>query len=279
MSYPAYPALLQKGLRHWAALGLACLGLLPGGHSFGQGTELKTLCADRAAVERVYYNHRLGEKPSFEQALPAAAIEQMVRFDAHKEAVLKNVYGTEVTPAQLQAEVQRIDATTRAPDTLAELKAALGNDPERFARAIAKPLLVERQLRARFENDDQLHAAQRQAAEKVRQELLAAKKGGEALEKSLARLRAVPSASCHEVVWQMVPRPIPQENQPARPQVPAGPASGVATSGAYRVEATVQMAQVLSPPPQQEREDVKLYFEDLPRELQPVLLAQLRQPG
>ena len=40
-----------------------------------------------------------------------------------------------------EAEVRRIDVTTRAPDILAELKAALSNDPARFARRLSKLVL------------------------------------------------------------------------------------------------------------------------------------------
>ena len=58
-------------------------------------------------------------------------------------------------------------------EVLAELKAALGNDPARFARTVAKPIVVERLLRNRFENDDQLHAPQRHQVEQVRAQLLA----------------------------------------------------------------------------------------------------------
>ena len=76
-----------------------------------------------------------------------------------KEAVLRKVYGVAITPALLDAEVQRINTTTRAPDMLAEIKAALGNDPAKFAQAFAKPFLVERLLREKFDNDEALHAA------------------------------------------------------------------------------------------------------------------------
>ena len=96
-----------------------------------------------------------------------------------KEEVLKRVYGVQITPAQVAAEAQRINATTRAPDVLAELKTALGNDPERFARTVVKPILVERELRQRFDNDDHLHALEvrarlqhREARERRRHEVL-----------------------------------------------------------------------------------------------------------
>ena len=106
--------------------------------------DFTSLCADRAAIERVYYNHRSGEKSPFEQTLPEAALEKLVREDQVKEAALKKVYGVEITPALLEAEVQRINASTRAPEMLNEIKSALGNNPARFANAFAKPFLVER---------------------------------------------------------------------------------------------------------------------------------------
>ena len=40
----------------------------------------------------------------------------------------------------LDAEVQRINTTTHAPDMLAEIKAALDNDPVKFANVFAKPI-------------------------------------------------------------------------------------------------------------------------------------------
>lgn len=140
--------------------------------------DLSTRIADRAAVERIYYQHRLGNKPSFEQALPREILERLVRDDLRKETALGKAYGVAVTPAMLEAEVQRIQATTRAPDILAELEAALGNDPNRFARTVAQPIIVERLLRERFDNDDKLHAAPRREAERVRAQLIAAAVSG-----------------------------------------------------------------------------------------------------
>lgn len=136
--------------------------------------DLAALVRGRAAIERVYYNHRLGQKPPFEQATPPALIERLVREDLRKEAALRQVYGVVITPALLDAELQRINTTTRAPEMLAEIKAALGNDPARFAQAFAKPFLVERLLRDKFDNDEALHAPQRREAERVRARLLAA---------------------------------------------------------------------------------------------------------
>src|ERR1035441_5468024 len=142
------------------------------------GDDVALLMKDRAAIERVYYNHRVGQKQPFEEVLPSATLENLVRFDLKKEGVLRRTYGVTITPALLEAEVQRINTTTRAPDMLAEIKAALGNNAEKFASAFAKPFLVERLLRDKFDNDDALHGAQRREFERTFNELLAAKTNG-----------------------------------------------------------------------------------------------------
>jgi hypothetical protein len=139
--------------------------------SIALADDFASLRADRAAIEQVYYNHRLGEKTPFEQVLPPATLENLVRQDLRKEAALKKTYGLGVTPALLDAEVQRINMTTRAPEMLAEIKAALGHDPARFANVFAKPILVERLLREKFDNDDALHAPLRREMERVRTQL------------------------------------------------------------------------------------------------------------
>jgi hypothetical protein len=201
-----------------------------------QADDLAALVRDRTAIERVYYNHRLGRKPPFEQATPPALIERLVREDLRKEATLREVYGVVITPALLEAEVQRINTTTRAPDMLAEIKAALGNDPAKFAQAFAKPFLVERLLRDKFDNDEALHAPQRREAERVREKLLAVRSSRreEALTNAsalrtphstlnqslltsaathervvalVAILKASHSNKVSEVSWQLGPRP------------------------------------------------------------------------
>lgn len=239
---------------------------------------LAELIADRAAIERVYHDHRTGTKPAFEQAMPRELLEKLVLAEAHKEAVLQHVYGVAITPEMVAAEVRRIDATTRAPEMLAELKAALGGDPARFARTVARPIVVERILRARFENDDALHAPQRKVAEELRAQLLAA-----APAVRVELLKATKEGLTHEVTWQLTPRP--NEDALAKSATPpAAPTKGSATSATYSVEATVQVAQVLGAPESAggnsgvEREQ-KFYFEDLEPELQNVLRVQLGQPG
>ena len=120
-------------------VGITTLLMLP---LVAGAADLASLRADRAAIERVYHEHRTGTKKPFAETMPPARIEQAVKLDAHKEEVLKAVYQVEITPAMVDAEVARINATTRAPEMLVEIKAALGNDPARFARVMARPIVV-----------------------------------------------------------------------------------------------------------------------------------------
>jgi hypothetical protein len=247
--------------------------------------DFAALCADRVAIERVYYNHRLGEKPPFEQVLPPATLEKLVRQDLHKEAALKNFYGVEVTPALLDVEVQRINTTTRAPEMLAEIKTALGNDPARFANVFAKPILVERLLREKFDNDDKLHAPQRREVEKVRERLLqlvaadvsrrtiapsererrlTSAATNDLVAQLVAALRQTRSNDVSETTWQLSAHPA-ETNAPAADEIEIKKRFG-------------PNAQLLSSPPAAGKEQ-KFYFEDLPGELRNVLRVQLRQAG
>ena len=223
-----------------------------------------TLCADRTSIERVYYNHRLGEKPPFEQTMPPALVERLVGEDLHKEAVLKKVYGVEITPAMLAAEVQRINTTTRAPDVLVELKTALGDDTNRFAQTVAKPIVVERILRDKFENDDTLHTAQRQQTETIRAKLLATKGNPAGSDKLLTLFKQFGSNQITETTW--LSGKSPDESQDNSKEL---------------MEAQKRFgpnAQVLSSSHDAGKEP-KFYFDDLPPELQRVLSVQLRQAG
>jgi hypothetical protein len=232
------------------------------------------LIADRAAVERVYHEHRTGTKLAFEQAMPRDLLGRLVRLDLKKEAILQRVYGVSITSEMVEIEVRRIDATTRAPEMLAELKSALGGDPTRFARTIARPIVVERTLRACFENDDALHAPQRRIAEEFRGRLFSAPPG-----ERVVLLLADKTGETREVTWQLAARPA--EGSPAAPQVPSAPRTSKASGGVYSIEATAQIAQVLSSPESAAAPDAepRFYFEDLEPELQNVLRAQLSQPG
>lgn len=131
-----------------------------------------SLLQDRLAIARVYYNRQTGEKPVFEKAVPVEVIQRNLTLDQLKETVLSKVYGTQVSTAMVEAEIKRIQTTTLAPDTLSELWAAVGKSPERFGAAIARPLVIERLLREKFESDPNVHIPHRKRMEALRAELL-----------------------------------------------------------------------------------------------------------
>jgi len=227
--------------------------------------DIAGLCADRTAIEQVYYEHRLGNKPPFEKALSPSLIEKLVREDLRKEAALRHAYGVEITAAMLEVEVQRINSTTRAPEMLAEIKAALGNEPVRFAKAFAKPILVERLLREKFDNDDAIHAAQRREMETVRARLLVARSEGGSVTNLLALLKEGHANQVFEIAWHLGARP-PETKDPGSPE-------------ALEIEKRFGSdAQILSSPHFEDGEQ-KHYFADVPAELQNVLRVQLRQAG
>jgi len=223
--------------------------------------DLASLCADRAAMERVYHVHRLGTKQPFDQAMPPDLLEKLVRQELKKESVLRNAYGVEITQAMVEAEVKRIQATTRAPEVLAEIQHALGDDAARFARTMARPILVERELRHRFDNDDKLHAAQRKDAEQARACFLA---------------NQTPKDT-RNVTWQLAARPT--EETHATPAPSPAPTQANAKSNAYTNDATALLAQPLAAPEHATPGEEKHYFDDLDPELQKVLRVQLQKPG
>ena len=229
-------------------------------HGFMAAAEVPApLVNDRGAVERIYHDHRLGTKQPFEQAMPLSLIEQLVRSDLRKEFVLKRIYDVEVSPAMVEAEIRRIDATSRAPEVLAEIKRALGDDPARFARSVARPAVVERTLRQRFDNDEALHSSQRATAEQGRRQLLAKE--------------AV--ADMQECTWLFAPRRA-AEIATSTPVPEAQPTTS--SSGSYSNEATARVGEPLGGGT---GEPGKLdhHFEDLDPALQNVLRIQLREPG
>lgn len=221
------------------------------------------LCGDRIAVERVYYDHRLGEKPPFEQSMPLALIDRLVRQEQHKEEVLRRIYGIEITPSLVRTEVERINLTTRAPGVLAEIKAALGNDTNRFARVVARPILVERLLRDKFDNDAVLHAAERRKAESARQCVLVAKHQGQSLSELTVLLKQDGTSQVSKITWHLRGASLKMAPGPDT----AGPPK---TSGPD--DAT-------PPVPPSRASHGRFYLDDLPPTLQTVIRSQLRQPG
>jgi hypothetical protein len=198
--------------------GFIVIALMAGG---ARGAMVDQLIADRTAIERVYYQHRTGATAPFEIAVPAETLRRLVEKNLAREQTLRSRYGEEISAAQIAAEVTRINNTTRAPQTLAEIKAALGNDEARFGQSFAKPIVVDRELRRHFENDDSMHAAVRHECELARTNLLAAKHNGAppgALAEQL--LHSHPEAA-RKLTWVLTPAAEGQKNVAYFDKLPA----------------------------------------------------------
>jgi N-acetylneuraminic acid mutarotase len=134
---------------------------------------LDRLVAARRAVETVSWRHRIwpeanpGPKPSLDTFLSDAALRAKVEDGLRKSAALERYWGRAITPGQLQAEIDRMAAGTRAPETLRELFSALGNDPALIAETLARPALADRMIRNAYALDDRMHGATRLRAEKA----------------------------------------------------------------------------------------------------------------
>ena len=78
-------------------------------------------------IERVYYSHRVWplenrtEKPPFEAMIPAAEIERKAEEPLRMSTALKKLWNVELSPAMLQAEMERMERDSKDRATLHEL--------------------------------------------------------------------------------------------------------------------------------------------------------------
>ncbi len=122
-------------------------------------------------VERVRYDRRTwprdnpSPKPIFDQAVPAALVEARVK-DALDESAAAEVYWKRaITPAMLQAELDRMVRGTKDGKALEALFAALHHDPLLIAETIARPLLADRLIHEWYAQDQRFHADARREAD------------------------------------------------------------------------------------------------------------------
>jgi N-acetylneuraminic acid mutarotase len=115
------------------------------------------------AVEQVLWSHRdwpetnPSPKPPLSSVLPESVLRARVIDALRNSNALESLWGRPITGAQLQAEVLRITRESRDPALLAELFAALGNDPARIAEVIARPILADRLLQNWYSRDRRFH--------------------------------------------------------------------------------------------------------------------------
>jgi len=113
------------------------------------------------AIERVYYSHQVGATKPFEEAVPRRLLERKVRDFVKQSAALAKYWQTAVTEEALVEELRRIEASTRLPVRLREVREALGNDQVLLLECLVRPALVDRLSRNFFSGDARIHAVER----------------------------------------------------------------------------------------------------------------------
>ena len=127
--------------------------------------------AAQETIERVYHAHQIGDTRSFEEAVPRYVLEAKVNAYLKQTVALEEVWATRVTAEMLQQEMTRMQAGSRLPGRLNELREALGNDTFLFQETVARAALVDRLTRHFYAFDRRIHAAARLAAENMRETL------------------------------------------------------------------------------------------------------------
>src|SRR5881398_841134 len=103
--------------------------------------------AYQRAIEEVYWQHRIwprngranaGPKPPLDKVMSQAQIEEKVEDYLRNSQALEDYWQRQITPDQLQAEMERMASHTKQPGVLRELFAALGNDPLVIAECLAR---------------------------------------------------------------------------------------------------------------------------------------------
>lgn len=213
---PPFPSLSGEGFVSHLPLvcrpGLAILlGLILVGCRGGPPSPTPAVDADylacRTAIERVYYSQR-EDAPPFEQVFTPEVMQKRVAEELLKERLLAEVFNQRVSEDELSMELARIHQSTQAPQVLAELEAALGNDPARIRTCLVKPILVDRFLREAYANNMALHQAEYDEASRLRQRVLA----GESMQ-------AVGGDRYSALIYDANARPLAEPPEPGTPQV------------------------------------------------------------
>ena len=119
--------------------------------------------AYQRAIEEVYWRHRIwpkerpDPKPSLDEIIPPAQLENKVMDYLRNSRALENYWQRPLTAEQLQAEMDRMAKHTKQPEVLRELFEALGNDPFVIAECLARPVLSERLVPEFYAHDQRIH--------------------------------------------------------------------------------------------------------------------------
>lgn len=119
--------------------------------------------AAQTAIERVYWNHRIwpaenpGQKPGLSEAVPEAVIRAKVEDYLEKSNALEAYWQRPITGQQLQAEIDRMARSSKAPEMLRELFEVLGNDAFLIAETLGRQKLADRLIRNAYARDERFH--------------------------------------------------------------------------------------------------------------------------
>src|SRR5437867_4189478 len=144
---------------------VVCVVVATGGLSaFGSSPlDLEKRISAQSAIEGVYWRHRIwpsdnpGPKPSLDQVLPESVLRAKVEGYMLESKALERIWARPIRDEELQAEVERMAASSRAPQVLQEIFAALGNDPIVVAECLARPLVADRLIRDAYAHDPRYH--------------------------------------------------------------------------------------------------------------------------
>ncbi len=119
---------------------------------------------DLAALERVRASHRGGDAAAFDERYPRELWLEKAAEVLRTSRCLAERYGVSVDDGALSRELARMRGSSRAPERLEELFAALDHDPVRIKEGLVRPVLVDRLLRRRVSWDEEIQGAARAEA-------------------------------------------------------------------------------------------------------------------
>jgi hypothetical protein len=101
-------------------------------------------------IDAVHLSHQLGPSRSVLEAVPRAVLEEKVRTYLRQSRLLEARWHAPITRRMLERELERMVRSTRMPERLRELFAALDDDPVLIAECLARPALADRLARGYF---------------------------------------------------------------------------------------------------------------------------------
>jgi len=161
----------MRVIRGPVAAGVIVCAVLSSTPASTRSLSLEERVAAQRAIEQVYWNHRIwpkenpGPKPALDAVLPDAQLRARVTDYLKKSNALAEVWQRPIGAQQLQAELDRMAAGSRAPNVLKKLYTALGNDPFVIAETLARQTLADRLTRNWYARDERAHGALRLRAE------------------------------------------------------------------------------------------------------------------